>query len=199
MTRKTPTVVLVLLASLAVACADSQSQSQKPADTGKVSAAMPSAEYLKIPFATITGDTAKLADYAGKVVLIVNTASKCGYTPQYNGLETLYETYKDSGLVIIGFPANNFGGQEPGTNEEIANFCSSKFNVTFPMMAKVSVKGQDIHPLFKYLTENAGINGEIGWNFSKFLLDRNGKLVARYESKVTPEDPALVGEIRKLL
>jgi glutathione peroxidase len=128
----------------------------------------------------------------------VNTASECGYTPQYEGLEKLYEKYKDKGLVIVGFPANNFGGQEPGTNEEIAKFCSSKFSVTFPMMAKVSVKGDDKHALFTYLTEQSPIPGEIGWNFNKFLLDKDGKLIARYPSKVEPLDPQLTSKIESL-
>jgi glutathione peroxidase len=156
-------------------------------------------DYRRIPFETIDGDTTNLAAFDGKVVLVVNTASKCGFTPQYAGLEELYNKYKDSGLVVIGFPANNFGGQEPGTNDEIASFCTVNYGVTFPMMAKVSVKGADKDPLFVELTEKAGIPGEIGWNFSKFLLDRHGKLVARFESKVTPMSDELTGAIRKLL
>lgn len=152
-----------------------------------------------IPFQTITGDTTSLADLGGKVVLLVNVASKCGYTPQYTGLEELYRTYKDSGLVVIGFPANNFGGQEPGTNEEILEFCSSKFDVTFPMMAKLSVKGDNKHPLFVSLTEQSKIPGEIKWNFFKFLIDRNGQLVARFESSVEPMSDELTGQIKKLL
>jgi glutathione peroxidase len=199
MIKKSTVLLLAVLASVSVARADSPTPGQKPADAKKEAAAMSSVDYLNIPFQTITGDKTRLSDFKGKVVLIVNTASKCGYTPQYEGLESLYELYKDSGLVVIGFPANNFGEQEPGSDKEIAEFCSTKFDVKFPMMSKVSVKGDDIHPLFKYLTEGAGINGEIGWNFSKFLLDRNGKLVARYPSKVTPQDPELTGEIRKLL
>ncbi len=143
-----------------------------------------------------------LSQYKGKVVLIVNVASKCGFTKQYAGLEKLYENYKDKGLVVIGFPANNFGGQEPGSNEQIQEFCSSKFNVTFPMMSKVSVKGDDKAPLFKYLTEKptAGdLAGEIKWNFNKFLIGKDGKIVARYESKVAPEDKKLIGEIEAAL
>ena len=156
-------------------------------------------DFRQIPFETIDGDTTNLAAFDGKVVLVVNTASKCGYTPQYAGLEELYKKYKDSGLVVVGFPANNFGGQEPGTNEEIASFCTVNYGVTFPMMAKVSVKGDDKHPLFVELTEKAGIPGEINWNFSKFLLDRHGKLVARFESKVTPMSDELTSAIKKLL
>lgn len=156
-------------------------------------------DYLNIPFKTITGNDSTLAAFKGKVVLVVNTASKCGYTPQYSGLEKLYEKYKDRGLVVIGFPANNFGGQEPGTNEQIASFCSTTYGVTFPMMAKISVLGTDEHPLFVQLTEHAGINGPIQWNFSKFLLNRNGKLVARYASKTEPNDPHLTSKIESLL
>ena len=136
--------------------------------------------------------------YQGKVVLVVNTASKCGYTRQYAGLEELYLKYKDSGLVILGFPANNFGGQEPGTNEEIAKFCSTNYDVTFPMMSKISVKGDDKHPLFAAMTEKSDLPGEIAWNFSKFLIDRQGKLVKRFDSKVEPMSEELVGSIKEL-
>lgn len=153
----------------------------------------------EIGFETITGDSTNLAAFKGKVVLIVNVASKCGNTPQYAGLESLYEKYKDSGLVVIGFPANNFGGQEPGTNDEILDFCTSEYNVTFPMMAKISVKGDDKHPLYVELTEKSSLPGEITWNFSKFLLNRDGELVARFEPKVLPESDEVVGAIKALL
>jgi glutathione peroxidase len=150
----------------------------------------------------IDGKDAKLSDYRGKVVLLVNVASKCGFTPQYEGLEALYKTYADRGLVIIGFPANNFGGQEPGTNDEIKAFCSSKYSVTFPMMSKISVKGDDKHPLYKFLTEapTAGdFAGEIGWNFTKFLVDRNGNVMARFASKTKPSDPTLTTAVEQAL
>jgi glutathione peroxidase len=156
-------------------------------------------DYLKIPFTTIAGDTTNLAAFSGKVVLIVNVASECGNTPQYAGLEKLYRTYKDSGLVVIGFPANNFGGQEPGTNEQILKFCTATYNVSFPMMAKVSVKGNDKHSLFTALTEKSNMAGEIRWNFSKFLLDRHGNLVARFDPAVQPDSEQLLSAIRKLL
>jgi glutathione peroxidase len=152
-----------------------------------------------IPFATIKGDTTTLAAFDGKVVLIVNVASECGNTPQYAGLEELYRELKDSGLVVIGFPANDFNGQEPGTNEDILNFCTSKFDVTFPMMSKVSVKGKEKHPLFLALTEKSNMAGEIRWNFSKFLMDRHGKLVARFDTAVQPDSEQLLGAIRKAL
>ena len=145
---------------------------------------------------SIDGRPAPLAAYQGKVVLIVNVASRCGFTPQYAGLEALYEKYIDRGFVILGFPANNFGGQEPGTNEEIKTFCSSKYNVTFPMYSKISVKGDDKAPLYQFLTATGG---EIQWNFTKFLVDKNGKVVARFEPKVTPESPEVAEAIEKAL
>jgi glutathione peroxidase len=135
----------------------------------------------------IDGQDFSLAQYRGKKVLVVNTASKCGFTPQYAELQKLAETYKDK-LVVVGFPANNFGQQEPGTASEIKTFCSARFGVTFPLSAKVSVKGDDICPLFKYLTEapNPDFTGEIKWNFEKFLIDENGKLIHRFRSQTTP-------------
>ena len=151
---------------------------------------------------SLDGKPAPLAEYRGKVILIVNVASKCGYTPQYTGLEKVYEKYKDQGFVILGFPANNFGGQEPGTNEEIKTFCSSKYQVTFPMYSKVSVKGADSTPLYQFLTDkrsNPATGGEIKWNFTKFLVDRNGKVIARFEPAVTPESADVTGAIEKAL
>jgi glutathione peroxidase len=156
-------------------------------------------ELTTIPFQTISGDTTTLADFNGKVKLLVNVASKCGSTPQYKGLQELYEQYQSAGLVIIGFPANNFKSQEPGTNEEIQEFCTVNYGVTFPMMAKISVKGEDIHPLYELLTENADTQGDIGWNFTKFLLARDGTIIARFDTKVEPEDPKIVDEIEALL
>ncbi|WP_082037834.1 redoxin domain-containing protein [Flavihumibacter solisilvae] len=136
----------------------------------------------------LDGKQLDLAAYKGKKLLIVNTASECGYTPQYADLQALYDKYKDK-LVVIGFPANNFGKQEPGSNSEIQTFCKKNYGVTFPMAEKVSVKGDDIHPLFKYLTEEAekmGFKDPIKWNFTKFLVDEQGKLIAVYPSKVKP-------------
>jgi glutathione peroxidase len=150
---------------------------------------------------SIDGKPAPLADYKGKVVLIVNVASQCGYTPQYSALEAIYEKYKDQGFVILGFPANNFGAQEPGTNEEIKTFCSRKYNVTFPMYSKISVKGADQAPLYSYLTKEtgAGITGDVKWNFTKFLVDRNGNVVQRFEPAVTPDSKEMTGAIEKQL
>ena len=151
---------------------------------------------------SIDGKPAPLSQYQGKVVLIVNVASKCGFTPQYTGLEKIYEKYKDKGFVILGFPANNFMAQEPGTNEEIKTFCSSKYNVTFPMYSKISVKGDDTHPLYKFLTDkqtNPTTGGDINWNFTKFLVGKDGKVLARFEPAVTPESPEVTGAIEKAL
>jgi glutathione peroxidase len=151
---------------------------------------------------SIDGKATPLSSYKGKVVLLVNVASRCGFTPQYTALENTYEKYKSRNFVIIGIPANNFGAQEPGTNEEIKTFCSTKYNVTFPMMAKVSVKGSDITPIYQYLTDksaNPQTGGEIQWNFTKFLVGADGKIVARFEPKVTPDDPQVAAAIEKAL
>ena len=145
----------------------------------------------------IDGQATPLASMKGKAVLVVNVASQCGYTPQYAGLQALYEKYKGQGLVIIGVPANNFGGQEPGTNEDIKQFCSRKYSVTFPIMAKVSVKGSDQTPLYQYLTSTSG--GEVKWNFTKFLVGKDGKQVQRFESGVSPDSPELAAAIEKAL
>jgi glutathione peroxidase len=141
----------------------------------------------------IDGKTLNLSQYKGKKILIVNVASECGYTKQYEALQSLSQKYKKQ-LVVIGVPANNFGGQEPGSNVEIKSFCSKNYDVTFPLASKVSVKGNDIDPLFKWLTEqdNVDFTGEIKWNFEKFLIDENGKLIRRFRSKVKPLDDELV-------
>jgi glutathione peroxidase len=146
---------------------------------------------------SIDGQPLPLSSFKGKVLLIVNVASFCGFTPQYEQLEAVYEKYKDQGFVIAGFPANNFGAQEPGTNEEIKAFCSRKYNVKFPIYSKISVKGPDKAPLYQYLTDTSG--GEIKWNFTKFLIDRNGKIIARFESPVKPDSPEVVAAIEKAL
>jgi len=146
---------------------------------------------------SIDGAPAPLAAYKGKVLLLVNVASKCGFTPQYKELEAVYEKYKDRGLVIAGFPANNFMAQEPGTNEEIKTFCTRKYNVTFPMYAKISVKGADIAPLYEYLTKSSG--GDIKWNFTKFLIGKDGAILARFEPPVKPDDPKVTSAIEKAL
>jgi glutathione peroxidase len=151
---------------------------------------------------SIDGQPVRLKSYHGKVVLLVNVASKCGFTPQYAGLESVYEKYKDRGLVIVGVPANNFAQQEPGTNEEIKKFCSNKYNVSFPMMSKVSVLGEDKAPLYQFLTDksaNPSVGGDIKWNFTKFLFDRNGHPVARFEPAVKPDSPEVTAAIESTL
>jgi glutathione peroxidase len=149
---------------------------------------------------TITGQTVKLSDYQGKVVLVVNTASKCGFTPQFDGLEKLWKEYESQGLVILGFPCNQFGGQDPGANEEIASFCQLNYGVSFPMMAKVDVNGAQAHPLYQWLVKQApGILGttSIKWNFTKFLIGKNGQVLGRYAPTDTPK--GLKADIDKAL
>jgi glutathione peroxidase len=147
--------------------------------------------------ATIHGEAKKLADYKGQVLLVVNVASECGLTPQYKGLEALNKKYRERGLRVLGFPANEFGAQEPGTNEQIAQFCSSKYDVTFDMFGKVVVKGAGIHPLFHWLTSEAG--GDIKWNFGKFLIGKNGEILARFEPNVEPESAEISEAIESAL
>jgi glutathione peroxidase len=151
---------------------------------------------------SIDGRPAPLSAYQGKVLLLVNVASKCGYTPQYADLQSLYEQFKDRGLVVIGVPANNFGGQEPGTDQEIKTFCTRTYNVTFPMLSKVSVKGEDQTPLYQYLTSaaaNPATAGDVKWNFTKFLVSKQGKVIGRFEPKVKPDAPEVVSAIEQAL
>jgi glutathione peroxidase len=153
-----------------------------------------------IPLKDIDGKDASLKAYAGKVVLAVNVASKCGYTRQYSGLEALWRKYKDQGLVVIGFPCNDFGSQEPGSTEEIKQFCSTKFDVTFPLYEKLHVKGPEQHPLYAALTGPESLTpGPVKWNFGKFLIGRDGKLLARFDSKVEPDSDELTKAIETAL
>jgi glutathione peroxidase len=145
----------------------------------------------------IQGKEVPLSSYKGKAVLVINVASKCGYTPQYEGLESLHKKYKDKGLAIVGFPANNFGAQEPGSNEEIAKFCKMNYGVSFDMMSKISVKGSDQDTLYKYLTSEAPEKGDVKWNFEKFLISKNGKIVGRFASGVSPDSKELIQAIEK--
>jgi glutathione peroxidase len=157
---------------------------------------------LDFALKNIDGKETKLSDYRGKVLLLVNVASQCGYTPQYEGLQAVYSKYSAQGLIVLGFPANNFGGQEPGTNEEIKQFCTLKYKVSFPMFAKISVKGADIHPLYQFLTSketDPEFSGDIKWNFNKFLVDRNGKIIARFDSGDKPEGEKVTQAIEKAL
>jgi len=150
----------------------------------------------------IDGAEVKLKKFKGNVLLVVNTASKCGYTPQYESLEATYNKYKEKRFFVLGFPANNFGGQEPGDNAEIKEFCTSKYNVTFPMFAKISVKGDDIDPLYAYFTDmkiNPIYGGPITWNFNKFLINRKGEIVGRFSSKQRPDSPEVIAAIEAAL
>jgi len=150
----------------------------------------------------LNGTPAPLANFKGKVLLVVNVASQCGYTYQYEALQALYAKYKDQGFVIAGFPANNFGGQEPGSNAEIGAFCKSKFGVTFPMYSKISVAGKDKAPLYQFLTDKAAnpkTGGEIQWNFTKFLVDRDGRVIARFEPAVEPQSKEVVSAVEAAL
>ena len=155
-----------------------------------------------IPLRTLGGEPTTLAEHQGKALLVVNVASRCGFTPQYAGLEALHEEYADRGFAVLGFPCNQFKGQEPGTSEEIAEFCSATYGITFPMYEKVDVKGEDQHPLYAVLTERAdddGNAGDVGWNFEKFLVSAEGQVVRRFRTNVVPEDPRLVEAVTAAL
>ena len=147
----------------------------------------------------IDGNPVNLAQYRGKVLLVVNTASFCGNTPQYTDLETMYEKYQGKGFEILAFPANNFGQQEPGTNAEIKGFCLTKYSVSFPLFGKISVKGADKHPLYQYLTERSPFPGEVEWNFQKYLVDRSGNVVGRFHHRTKPLSPEIVQEVERVL
>ena len=190
---------VVILAQAALAHAEPAKDTQPKGDHAKhMKANKPSA--LSFTVKDIDGKDQDLSQYKGKVVMIVNVASQCGLTPQYKDLESIYEKYKDQGFVILGFPANEFGKQEPGSDSQIKEFCTGKFHVTFPMFSKIVVKGEGIAPLYKYLTsEKSGHGGEIKWNFNKFLIDRNGKVIERFEPKVSPDDPKVTKAIETAL
>ena len=194
--------VFFLLALTNVACGGNQSQ------TASAAGEPPAAEAVDASVATIdhtveslTGETVELASFRGRPLLIVNTASKCGYTPQYESLQELHEQYGERGLLVIGFPSNDFGNQEPGTAEEIGNFCRLNYGVTFPMMAKVHTKGPQQAPIYRALTMESGeaFQGEIRWNFTKFLVDPDGHVVARFESGVDPLDEQVTSAVEALL
>lgn len=179
-------VVLLAFAALAFGVyAGQQTRQSKPAEPESLH---------DFVMEDIDGKAQALAKYRGKVVLVVNVASRCGLTPQYEGLEKLYRSYKDKGLVILGFPANDFNGQEPGTNEEIKAFCTGKYDVTFPMFSKISVLGPDKHPLYQWLVDSTD-DTEVDWNFHKFLVDRDGKVIARFPARTKPDDKALTTAI----
>ena len=158
------------------------------------------ADITEIPFKTIKDKDTSLADYKGKVVLVVNTASKCGLTKQYEGLEAIYQKYKGKDFVVVGFPCNDFKGQEPGTAKEIEKFCKTKYDVSFPLMAKIHVLGEEQHPLYTALTGPEGaFPGDVKWNFGKFLIGKDGKPIARFEPSQTPESPEVIEAIEKAL
>jgi glutathione peroxidase len=204
-TRLAAAVSSLALASLllsAPAVAADAKPAKKPAagDVIKEPTAMPAKESpLDHKVKDIDGKEVDLAQYKGKVVMLVNVASKCGNTPQYKQLEEVYSKYKDKGLVVIGFPANEFGAQEPGTETQIKEFCESKYAVTFPLMSKIVVKGEGIHPLYKQLTSTEGFAGDVGWNFQKYIVDRNGAVIAKIAPKTKPDDAKVVAEIEKAL
>ncbi len=162
----------------------------------------PASGIYSIKLRTIDGEDTTLAAYRGKVLLIVNVASRCGFTPQYKGLQELHAQNRDKGLVVLGFPSNDFGRQEPGSEAEIKSFCSTKFGVDFPLFAKIVVKGPEKHPLYKFLTEketNADFSGEVAWNFTKFLVDRNGKVIARFGSRDKPDGEKMMQAVAEAL
>lgn len=162
--------------------------------------AAPAAGIYDVKVKDIDGKEVSLKDYEGKVLLVVNVASRCGFTKQYAGLEALYQKYKDRGLVVLGFPCNQFGGQEPGTNAEIKEFCSTKFNVTFPLFDKIEVNGPNRHPLYVRLAgKDSPFPGDIRWNFNKFLVNRKGEVVNRFDSKVTPDAAELIAAVEAAL
>jgi glutathione peroxidase len=153
----------------------------------------------EIEIANAKGEQKTLEEYKGKALLIVNVASKCGFTSQYEGLEALNKAYRDKGLRILGFPSNDFGGQEPGTMEEIEEFCKLNYGVTFDLFEKLHAKGEEIHPLYAWLTSQTEPQGDVLWNFEKFLISKEGQPMGRYNSKVTPDDPSLLVDINKAL
>ena len=162
--------------------------------------AAPAGDLAAIPFKTITGESTSLAAFKGKVVLVVNTASKCGLTRQYEALEKIHQRFSAQGFTVIAFPCNDFGGQEPGTAEEIREFCGNRFKVSFPLMEKIHVKGAEQHPLYTALTGKEGaFPGDVKWNFGKFLIGKDGKPIARFEPKQTPDSPEIIAAIEKAL
>lgn len=185
------------IAAILISCAPQTSNTAMTNVTETTSTNTNASSIYDFKVESLDGGTIDFATFKGKKILIVNTASKCGYTPQYEELEALYKKYQDK-LVIVGFPANNFGGQEPGTNIEIKEFCSKNYGVSFPMAAKVSVKGNDTAPIYKWLCNkslNHVLDAEIKWNFSKFLLDEKGNLVAKYDSGVKPMSEEITGKL----
>ncbi len=187
----------IILGTVLLSCAAQSNNNTNMTTTVTPVAPAAAAVIYDFKVEALDGTTINFSAYKGKKILIVNTASECGYTPQYKGLQALYDKFGGK-VVVIGFPANNFGGQEPGTNPDIKTFCTKNYGVTFPMAAKVSVKGDDIAPIFKWLTsksQNGVMDAEIRWNFTKFLIDENGHLVAKFDSKVEPMSEEIVSKL----
>ena len=192
-------IKLIALSAIILSCASQSSQSTENKTTDKVmiNPSDTTKSIHKFKVASLDGGTIDFASFKGKKILVVNTASECGYTPQYKELQALYEKYKEK-LVVVGFPANNFGGQEPGSNTEIKSFCELNYGVKFPMAAKISVSGDDMAAIYKWLTskaQNGILDAEIKWNFNKFLLDENGYMIEYYPSKVTPMSAEITGKL----
>jgi len=181
-----PILFSILLSSVLV----SQPKEQKAVDMKSI---------YDFTMKTIDGKEKSLADYKGEVLLVVNVASFCGFTPQYKDLEEVFEKYKEKGFRILAFPANNFGEQEPGTDKEIKTFCESKYNVTFDLFSKISVKGDDQHPLYRYITKDSPFPGDVKWNFQKYLVDKKGNIVAMFPSRVKPTDKPFTEKLESLL
>ena len=191
--------VMIWAAPLALLVMLAAGVGQAAADSGKEASVKGIYDFT---MEDIDGKSKPLSDFQGKVLLIVNTASKCGFTGQYEGLQALYEEFRGQGLVILGFPSNDFLRQEPGTNEEIESFCKLNYGVTFPMFAKIKVKGGDQHPLYSYLTSketNREFAGKISWNFNKFLIGREGKILGRFGSRTKPQDSKLLEQLKAAL
>ncbi|MEO8376081.1 MAG: glutathione peroxidase [Candidatus Sumerlaeota bacterium] len=197
------TRILLVVGLLMTACGVRAEEKPvaKAADAMAAKAAQKvSGSLMEIPFNDAKGTTETLTQYKGQVIMVVNVASKCGYTPQYTELEQLYEKYRDKGLVIVAFPSNDYGGQEPGSNEDIQMFCKGKYNVTFPVKGKMPTRNDDKSPLYQALTgPDSPYPGAIGWNFEKFIIDRQGKIVSRFKSKVTPMSPEVIASVEKAL
>jgi glutathione peroxidase len=168
-------------------------------DEGRIVMAAQAGSVYDFTLNDIDGKPVSLSQFRGKVLMVVNTASFCGNTPQYEGLQTMYERYQSKGFEILAFPANNFGRQEPGTNEEIKTFCYTKYSLTFPLFSKISVKGEDKHPLYSYLTEQSPFPGEVEWNFQKYLVDRTGNVIARYHHRTKPLSDEVVRDVERTL
>ncbi|MCO6175745.1 glutathione peroxidase [Flavobacterium sp. NRK F10] len=188
-------ILILVLAVISLSFACKQEQNQQNTDTNKKTVTMEKPSIHQFTVTAINGDEFRFSDLAGKKIMVVNTASKCGLTPQYEQLEAVYEKYKDKNFIIVGFPANNFMEQEPGTDTEIATFCKKNYGVTFPMMSKISVKGDDMHPVYQFLTqksENGLEDNEVEWNFQKYLLNEKGQLEMVISPKTLPNDSKII-------